>query len=41
MLDANILIRAVLENRVRRILEKYAGSVSFFIPEYAYAEAEE
>lgn len=41
MLDANILIRAVLGNRVRRILEKYADSVSFFIPEYAYAEAEE
>jgi hypothetical protein len=41
VLDANILIRAVLGNRVRRILEKYADSVSFFIPEYAYAEAEE
>jgi hypothetical protein len=40
VLDANILIRAVLGNRVRRILEKYADSVSFFIPEYAYAEAE-
>ena len=31
----------MLGNRVRRILEKYADSVSFFIPEYAYAEAEE
>ena len=41
VLDANILIRAVLGNRVRRILEKNADSVSFFIPEYAYAEAEE
>jgi hypothetical protein len=35
VLDANILIRAVLGNRVRRILEKYADSVSFFIPECA------
>jgi hypothetical protein len=29
VLDANILIRAVLGNRVRRILEKYVDSVSF------------
>lgn len=35
VLDANILIRAVLANRVRRILEKYADSVSFFVPECA------
>ncbi len=41
MLDANILIRAVLGHRVRRILEKYAESASFFVPESAYAEAEE
>ena len=41
VLDANILIRAVLGNRVRGILEKYADSVSFFVPEYAHAEAEE
>jgi len=27
VLDANILIRAVLGNRVRHILEKYADSV--------------
>ena len=40
VLDANILIRAVLGNRVRRILEKYADSVSFFVPESAYSEAE-
>jgi hypothetical protein len=30
VLDANILIRAVLGQRVRRILESYAESVSFF-----------
>jgi predicted nucleic acid-binding protein len=41
VLDANILIRAVLGQRVRRILETYADSVSFFVPEAAYAEAEE
>ena len=40
VLDANILIRAVLGNRVRRILEKYADSVSFFVPESAYCKAE-
>ena len=41
VLDANILIRAVLGQRVRRILESYAESVSFFLPETAYLEAEE
>ena len=41
VLDANILIRAVLGQRVRRILEAHAEDVSFFIPETAYAEAEE
>jgi predicted nucleic acid-binding protein len=41
VLDANILIRAVLGQRVRRILEAHADDVSFFVPEPAYAEAEE
>ncbi len=41
VLDANILIRAVLGRRVRRILEAHADSINFFIPETAYAEAEE
>jgi predicted nucleic acid-binding protein len=41
VLDANILIRAVLGQRVRRILESHAESVSFFVPETAYLEAEE
>lgn len=40
VLDANILIRAVLGMRVRRILEQYSDSASFFVPEYAYQEAE-
>lgn len=41
VLDANILIRAVLGQRVRRILEIHADNISFFIPEAAYTEAEE
>lgn len=41
VIDANILIRAVLGHRVRRIVEDYADSISFFVPEAAYAEAEE
>jgi predicted nucleic acid-binding protein len=41
VLDANILIRAVLGQRVRRILEAHADSITFFVPETAYAEAEE
>src|SRR5262245_36801802 len=41
VLDANILIRAVLGQRVRRILEIHADRISFFLPEAAYAEAEE
>src|SRR5262245_6429533 len=41
VLDANILIRAVLGQRVRRILELHTDSISFFLPETAYAEAEE
>jgi hypothetical protein len=38
VLDANILIRAVLGRRVRHILESHVDSISFFIPETAYAE---
>ena len=41
VLDANILIRAVLGERVRRLIEKHADSVTFFGPESAYLEAEE
>jgi predicted nucleic acid-binding protein len=41
VLDANILVRAVLGKRVRGVIEAYAESTSFFIPEVAYAEAEE
>jgi predicted nucleic acid-binding protein len=41
VLDANILVRAVLGERVRAVIGAYAEAVSFFVPEAAYAEAEE
>lgn len=41
VLDANILIRAVLGQRVRRVLEIHADSITFFVPETALEEAEE
>jgi len=41
VLDANILIRAVLGHRVRHHHEVHADRVSFFVPVTAYAEAEE
>jgi predicted nucleic acid-binding protein len=41
VLDANILIRAVLGRRVWRLLETYAArGIRFYAPEAAYAEAE-
>jgi predicted nucleic acid-binding protein len=40
VLDANILIRAVLGNRVRKLLMENAGTVKFFAPDTAYAEAQ-
>ena len=39
ILDANILIRAVLGRRVLSLLETYAERVHFLAPEMAYAEA--
>jgi len=41
VLDANILIRAVLGQRVRNILEAHADKISFIVPETAYLEAEQ
>ena len=35
VLDANILIRAILGKRVRSILESHAETISFLIPEEA------
>jgi len=39
VVDANILIRAVLGVRVYTLLEAYAGKVSFLAPEDAYTES--
>lgn len=39
--DANILVRAVLGKRVREVIVKYAEEASFFVPDVAFAEAEE
>lgn len=41
IVDANILVRAVLGRRVRHVIETYCEEVSFFVPEAAYAEAED
>lgn len=38
--DANILIRALLGQRVRLLLEAPADTICFFVPEIALAEAE-
>lgn len=39
VLDANILIRAVLGRRVLSLLEAYVDRVHFLAPEIAYTEA--
>jgi PIN domain len=39
VLDANILIRAVLGTRVRNLLIENAGAIKFFAPDSAYVEA--
>ncbi len=39
VLDANILIRAVLGKRVRELLLEHAESVKFFAPDVAYTDA--
>jgi predicted nucleic acid-binding protein len=41
VLDANILIRAVLGQRVRQLILDHAADVSFFAPDAAYDEARE
>jgi hypothetical protein len=37
VVDANILVRAVLGRRVRDVIAANAGNVSFFVPEAAFA----
>lgn len=39
VLDANILIRAVLGKRVRNLLEQYESTTDFFSPEVCFHEA--
>ena len=39
VLDANILIRAVLGKRVLELILKNAATVKFFAPDVAYADA--
>ena len=41
VVDANILVRAVLGKRIREIIERYAEDTSFFVRDLAFAEAEE
>lgn len=40
VVDANILIRPVLGNKARALIELYGKNASFFVPEPAYLEAE-
>lgn len=39
VLDANILIRAVLGRRVRQLILEHSESVKFFSPDVAYSDA--
>jgi predicted nucleic acid-binding protein len=41
ILDANILIRAVLGRRVRALFTKYGNKVEFFAPDTVFVEARE
>ena len=40
VLDANILVRAVLGKRVKDIIATHAVNAEFFAPEVAYDDAE-
>jgi predicted nucleic acid-binding protein len=40
VLDANILIRAVLGKKVRSLLERFSGSVQFYTPEVCFEDAQ-
>ena len=41
VVDAGILVRAVLGKGEREVFEAFAGAVTFFVPESAYTGAEE
>ena len=40
VLDANILIRAVLGQRVFKLLNQYHDTITFFAPDEAFADVE-
>ena len=40
VLDANILVRAVLGHRVFKLLNQHSGTTAFFAPDEAFANAE-
>lgn len=40
VLDANILIRAVLGQKVRSLIEQYAGQINFYTPDICYEDAQ-
>ena len=40
VLDANILIRAVLGQKVRSLITQYAGQVHFYTPDVCYQDTE-
>jgi hypothetical protein len=40
VLDANILIRAVLGKRVRELIIAHVPAIKFFAPDVAYADAQ-
>ena len=39
VLDANILIRAVLGKKVRSLIEQYVDNVNFYTPDVCYQDA--
>ena len=41
VVDANILVRALLGRRVREVIEAYAEEATLFVSDVAFAEAEE
>jgi predicted nucleic acid-binding protein len=41
VLDANILVRAVLGVHARELIERYASTTLFYAPDVAFADAEE
>ncbi len=39
VLDANIIIRAILGKKVRSLIEQYVADVNFYTPEVCYEDA--